>query len=133
MAINKNELRLGNYLMYQGLYPVYVDSIGDYGFTCRGDEVFPPDNFDIEPIPLTEELVLSHGFVKDDDVYVNHRIVIYKNRLLGTDEFDGFYCELQMRHPFETNFVHLQYFHQLQNLYFMLVGNELLIGELEKI
>jgi len=129
MAINRNELRLGNCLNYQN-YTVRVDSISrNYGFTCIGDEVFPPDNFDIEPIPLTEELLLKFGFVKDGPYYVNHKISISKNMIRdGSGNFNGFYCSLQFRDAFEKHYIQLLYFHQLQNLYFLLTGTELVLS-----
>lgn len=71
----------------------------------------------INPIPLTEEILLKFGFLKDGNVYRN----ILKNRLY-----------VDMTNPIAIYFgnyngilVMLDYAHQLQNIYFSLTNTEL--------
>lgn len=66
----------------------------------------------IQPIPLTEEILLKFGFLKDDNFYHLNNIWIsnfYEN-YFSLDGFD------------ETK---IEFVHQLQNLYFALTGEEL--------
>lgn len=135
MAIKINEFRMGNYAnySYQGTDVIFYGyNYSDGCFTDFSSIPIEPDELDA--ILLTEELLLRHGFVKDGPYYVNHKISITKNMIRdGSGNFNGFYCTLQCRDAFEKHYIHLMYFHQIQNLYFLLTGTELVLSGSEKI
>ena len=78
------------------------------------------DKWQAKPIPLNEEWLVKFGFETDNIEWWNGiiSIGIYKDGL--------FYCptgEISLRIGKE-----IQYLHQLQNLYFTLIGEELIIN-----
>lgn len=127
------ELRIGNYVEYNGCtgivsaihspMPCEDEHFNDIGIvelilggivTVRIDE--------IKPIPLTEELLLKFGFelrckTEEGVIYgIGNTTLIYCH----TDDNDfGFF--LNGYH----NDVYIRLFHQLQNLYYSLTGQEL--------
>jgi len=74
----------------------------------------------IVPIPLTEEWLLKLGFKNE------HNPIYFS--------IDGFYIEYKndefTTEVGECSYLVLEYVHQLQNLYFALTGEELVINEL---
>ncbi|MEG2063510.1 MAG: hypothetical protein RRY23_00065 [Alistipes sp.] len=72
----------------------------------------------VEPIPITEELLLKCGFVKADGFYYTCRCPF----TLWSDPFDGSYNALS-----GTDYIarEINYLQQLQNLYFILTNKEL--------
>lgn len=109
MAINANELRIGNYLTIIGITPIKIDAQRILSIS-NGDT-------DYKPIPITEEWLLKFGFVKSDHYsggYKWHNGMFYILELAK----DAFYCDY-------TLIFSVDYVHQLQNLYFALTGTEL--------
>lgn len=120
-----NELRIGNWVLNaSSKTPVQVDSICNKGISLFADccvtggelEVIYSFN-DLEPIPLTEEILEKCGFEKDEPKGW------YRKGFM--DLFDG--------NPFHyasgNNLCpDILYLHQLQNLYFALTGEELNIN-----
>ena len=102
-----SELRIGNYVYFE-------DRLLKFDFESGW-------NFDyIKPIPLTEEWLIKFGFETDNIEWWNGLISIgiYKDGL--------FYCptgEISLRIGKE-----IQYVNQLQNLYFALTGEELILN-----
>jgi hypothetical protein len=84
----------------------------------------------IEPIPLTEEWLLKFGFVIGSlkNCYFKAwgkngvESIVYEYHYKG-----GFEYELGT-HTFKV----IEYVHQLQNLYFALTGNELIIKDIDQ-
>lgn len=138
MAIKESELRLENLINYNG-EPMPIFSIDrgcrsfytindiqinrNTGCTIKGGE----DVFN--PIPLTEKWLLSLGFIDPSGGYratgaeVVYEITAKEKKI-----------ELWMRWPDAWGFSNwnkceIKYVHQLQNLYFSLVGEELQIKE----
>lgn len=73
---------------------------------------------EISPIPLTEEWLLSFGFVESQDI----------DTIFGLKLNDFWYInEFQIRNKFNAILleVELKYVHQLQNLYFALTRTHL--------
>lgn len=116
-----NELRIGNYLLNDVVFqvnPITLTMIIDKTW-----EFF-------QPIPLTEEWLLKFGFAHQ-----------YKNEI-GQDFFEcvidsefKLYVNLnRMNISISKKYVgnvyskKIQYVHQLQNLYFAMTGEELIIG-----
>jgi len=71
----------------------------------------------LEPIPLTEEWLLKFGFESNpyEDRYEKGEIYVECNKTKG-------FTELWL-----SGFPHIKHVHQLQNLYFALTGEELII------
>jgi len=128
--MKSQEVRLGNYYFYH-IVDKY-DERGEYDEVCQIDaEDFRIlENFDCpeyKPIPLTEEWLLKFGFEK----------FIGNNILWGLADFCvGWYgnkfatwiIRMQQENN-EMNFhSQIKYVHQLQNLYFALTGEELIVS-----
>jgi hypothetical protein len=126
--INANELRRGNYV-YSTTHKVFTKVI-----RIDIDSEFQ----NIEPIPLTEEILLKCGFEKinvfDCRVFdwVKDKII-----LTGLDEYE--YQTLNEPYSLAFNFgdiskkeehgqIEIKYLHELQNLYFDLTKTELEIN-----
>jgi hypothetical protein len=116
-----NELRIGNYILLQGVTkPTQVWIIDTTEQSTRTKA---------SPIPLTEEWLLKFGFeIKLDNFNWNAGIGIneigdFKLALRHTDNFGWFY---------KSRCTPIKYVHQLQNLYFALTGEELTYGGCEQ-
>ena len=78
------------------------------------------NNYDIKPIPITEEWLLKFGFIKDMawtysiELINNNRLVYY----LGEKGWS-------IGHKNYSDFTNLIYIHEVQNLYFAITGTEL--------
>lgn len=141
-----NELRLGNWiktaLSKDRGKPYQVVALRDNEVsTDKAEFQFNPiwtDLHYIKPIKLSEEWLLKFGFVdmikNEEDTYTlrfyypfyNSDFSIVKTEF--KDKRDSFYC-LADNIKIHTE---LEYVHQLQNLYFALMGKELEIQELKK-
>lgn len=119
--MDPKELRLGNYILRNGeLFAVEI---------IHGAQLYRH----FSPIPLTEEWLLKFGFIKKVNngseylrYYWDGDIMIY----VGEDTnamYLGDYDEYHDCKPFGLNEQKIQYVHQLQNLNFLLTGNELTI------
>ena len=110
-----NQLRIGNLVLnsWEGNnVEVTIDTLMSLESTGS--------NSKYKPIPLTEEWLLKFGF-KKSNVYCfgNHKLII--ESLMG----DRHSCRYRVN-PDESIWIsELHYVHQLQNLYFSLVGEEL--------
>ncbi len=86
------------------------------GITIRGWQ----DGPEINPIPLTKELVLKCGFEEEFGG------IIYYNRNRGIEfNFSNGWCMASIG---EYEITSVKYLHQLQNLYFALTGEDLEIN-----
>lgn len=123
--LKETELRIGNIVNYKN-ENVIVDRISTIGINSEyGETLYMSE--EIEPIPITEDILLKCGFIevfgvkkeykikinKKEDILVYNLIV--EETSIWTD-YGGFYLDNQ-----------INYIHQLQNLYFALTGNELTI------
>jgi len=113
-----NELRIGNYVEGESgyVYPFelsdFYDWYNDHNSHLYGDSV--------KPIPITEEWLLKFGFVPHPP---------------DTDSFYPYYWRKTIRINYKENkwyiahhAVYIHYVHELQNLYFALIGEELIIN-----
>jgi len=124
MVLQAEELRIGNWVTVprrkdNEFYDksVQLGAIGKNTFGILEDGkslVAIKDN--LSPILITEDILLSSGFVKKIDgtwiVYINGWIALWK---LESDD----------RFQVEDTYTDIYYVHQLQNLYFALTGEEL--------
>lgn len=110
--INKNELRINNYVktVYDELGYIKINEILDS--VVNSDKTKGISYSSLNPIKLTEEILLKCGFKfkKGYFIYEMFNIVNIDN---------VFYCN--------SNGIYISNLHQLQNLYFALTGEELTI------
>ena len=123
-----NELRIGNIICSKGtdetgiyiIEVIYKDyCLGKYEkITHRVRQCFDG----MKGIPLAEEWMLKFGFERFENEYYHS----YKEVEICV-QFDPFSVGLCRRNDwaFLDRYEHIQYVHQLQNLYFALTGNEL--------
>lgn len=125
--INANELRVGNVLLRKNKFdgkPRITRLIGMMIFQAERE----PEEF--EPIILTPEIFYNCGFSPDSNGWklkISESLFLWWGnleqtiRLCSTDV--DWSCPVYLKAPI----YHFQYLHQLQNLYFALVGEELTI------
>jgi hypothetical protein len=128
-----SDLRIGNYLLFvnklQEVSSIHSDNTIRLRKTkndnCHG--CYSVDSIAINPIPLTEELLLTFGFeyhsfdknyvIKNKDGYCN-----------SIKKYDGEWCYNNDISDANCYFIReLKYIHQLQNLYYALNEEELTI------
>lgn len=116
--IQANELRIGNWVYntyvkgYMEVYPMMIHQL--YKIETEGKYS------NIEPILLTEEILLKAGFEdKEYTMELNSISFSWGSRIIATKKRQSWKCD---------NYEHIQYLHQLQNLIFALTGNELEIN-----
>ncbi len=108
--IKIEELQIGNWVLEDGEY-VLVEKL-EYDGQIN-------NNFDFEPIPLTEEILLKCGFE-----YEGNSLLI--NIQGGEISYEYGCIYLGMGHYYqESNQLEIKHLHQLQNLYFALTVEEL--------
>lgn len=126
-----NELRIGNWVNVpvKEQSPFRIDAFEHLSDKFIKVAMFHPEygesvhpltwyGGDLEPIPLTEEILLKCGFEEDANLFHNN-IALYKNGVGGFN-YNANYFE-------HDNLISVDYLHQLQNLYFALTGEELKI------
>lgn len=124
-----NELRLGNWIYFTEDNDVFVMEIGRTEVTCGyfKDSVGfsrPYDHKSILPIPITEEWLERFGLEKVDEDYeiaINDGVIMSVGNNFTNNSF---HVQLGMGSDW-TNFIFIEYVHELQNLYFALTGEEL--------
>lgn len=120
--MKSTELRVGNLVLHnKQIFEIYdIISTQDSVIIGQGDdtgglqEVFISE---IEPIQLTEDILLKCEFEKDDCFYHLNGIWI-----------SNFYEDYYSLDGFEESII--KFLHQLQNLYFSLTGQELYVTNL---
>ncbi len=116
--IKANELRIGNcvFALFNSctIKEVFENGISiEFKSGKRDIEVFDH----IKPIPLTPEILESCGFKCNKD------FGIYSIPNLSLDT-DFYYVHIDYEGTHDR-IIHITYLHQLQNLYFALIGKEL--------
>lgn len=135
--IKANDLRLGNALHYQssdGSISVCILDLDGLKFAIESPSKF---NMHYSPINLTEEILILLGFSNEDynagymgiDFKSGNMIldfVLCKPKSKG-DWNDCFTYDLEFH-----RFVSVEYVHELQNLYYVITGNELPLQKLNQ-
>jgi hypothetical protein len=126
------ELRVGNTIWRPCCYDEVVE--------IRENGIIGLDNLrglisygEIEPIPITEELLLKIGFKKGQgNGYVSYEINPYDGHIIevafyisGIDVFIRFICG-------KCHLRSIKYFHELQNIIRVITGKELTIKDIEQ-
>lgn len=122
-----NELRLGNLVtatltneIYEiGIWALRVIEDGNY------QNSYDTETKVYEPIPLTEEWLLKFGFNKEPDKSFTKRdIAIFLDKRFSSNLFMQ---ENQGDFTWFSYECKIEYVHQVQNLYFALTGEELIL------
>jgi hypothetical protein len=128
------ELRIGNLVCYNGKV-VKVEQVTKrkIGYHTKPNETRM--NYarlcEIEPIPITEELLLKTGFLLPEhkEFYVMCRINGKDNSIRLTRYFNLWNAEIFASHPEVVMLEHtikgLRFVHELQNAYYLVTGKEL--------
>jgi hypothetical protein len=112
--MDAKELRIGNHILNDG----FADEI-HHGYEI--DDAI----HQFEPIPITEEWLLKYGFEHDQDQEIwNHENICIS--YISDYPMRGF--KLYANHEYEIG-APFKYVHQLQNLYFALTNQELIIEQ----
>lgn len=141
--IKAEELKINNWFEYDGEY-YQVNSINepklketDYRVSFRNNSKTKPV-YCLHPIPLTEEILIKCGFGKVNithrdnsvsyGVFKKYPILIEENKLYENED-KYTVSRFAPSEINETNYLlHMDYIHQLQNIYFALTGEELKIN-----
>ena len=122
---NLKELRIGNYVEVNGEISK-IEGVIKYGIYYAFGYCPNQDNW-IKPIELTEEWLLKFGFEKEDFYFFKQ--YEWNNWGMRLNIFDGSWVVF---HGFANQFSELtviKFVNQLQNLYFALTGEELIIKD----
>ena len=130
--IDIKQLRLENYVMCEQTTHVVTGLQGGLVWSrwMNGTEPYICSPKSLDPIPLTEEILLKCGF-KKDNYKKGHIGIDYKSGEMTFDfvlEEPGFMGEWDKYYTFELpnhRFVNMKYLHSLQNLFFVITGKEL--------
>ena len=123
-----SELRIGDwYNSVKFNVPVRCELVDLYELCVKSDGAYndPPIEEMFEPISLTEEWLLKFGFDQDK---ITKIIIIYETEFWDIKWVDGMIFMFNYNYmPLSDSLKHIQYVHQLQNLYFALTEKELTI------
>jgi hypothetical protein len=115
-----NELRLGNIVKFSYLQGTIL-TIKDNVCEVIADTIIAKlDYDDIEPITLTEEWLLKFGF--KTSAWDNHSTY---RKMIGNNDYTIVFDEYSNTMIGDIMIKEIKYVHQLQNLYFALIGEEL--------
>jgi len=130
MGLQANELRISNWINTDFGY-AQIDSICEVSVSTKnklGSWLLK----EIEPIELTPEILEACGFEKSDNkawyASLDKEFDLYEvNGFEFINADDGkFYLWISTNDPYNNFFwTEIKYMHQLQNLYFDLIGKEL--------
>lgn len=132
------ELRIGNWVMDRRGNEFQIDhwetrnkvSAKSNATMCMGVlmETHPLTEYVdyLKPIPLTEEWLLKFGFEKQDN---NWKTLNLNFATIGWERLAGITLSFEMESIYLP---HIEYVHQLQNLYFALTNEELKLQNNEK-
>jgi hypothetical protein len=121
--MESTELRIGNIVVHEPTIDDWEEIIVKPGTIIQCE--ISPDSY--EPVLLTNEWLLKLGFSVRDDKYAHKNLprpgaYLYINH-------NGTGIAIENEEGFELCYsVELHYVHQLQNLYFVLTGEELTIS-----
>lgn len=115
--INRKDLRIGNFVELNGeIKPVEAigyDKISVIGRYWLDDQ--------LNPIPLTEEILIKCGFEKEETIYY---FPLELSKFYIRNPYKGSNIWRIKTDP-ENTIAEVCFLHQLQNLYFALTGQEL--------
>lgn len=110
-----NELRIGNFINYLGkIIECNINTIYAFSTITQPSKIYLP-------IPVTEEWLLKFAFINNGFCYElkDFKILIHANKDF---QFTVIYKDLDICG-------NIKYIHKLQNLYFALTGEELVVSD----
>lgn len=131
--LKSNEIRIGNYVLANNKVETIYGISEDYPFLDTTEYGFGAIDWrDIKPIELTEDWFVRFGFKKVNEYYhIPCLDIDYCFKYADFRDDYGFYIQYTDS-PFAEDdgkyypvSFRIKYVHQLQNLYFALVGEEL--------
>ncbi len=149
--IRSTELRIGNWVNLNEDGPLVPSQIEFIGFNVNGfngysahfkgrsctlEDHLNDGIIDVTPIPLTEEWLLKFGFEKQekgysigisDYGYVIEYLDWREDWTFGIEYYDPVNDD-ELGKVYNFNGLGLKYVHQLQNLYYLLTGEELTLN-----
>lgn len=122
--IEPNSLRIGNLVRGpKGIEKVW-DVMCDMVNTDKGERLYE----DLEPLPITDEILLEMGFEEDDSNFWFDMETHHLELRLSSDYYYPIYVQdAEMSHEDEQRVClnRVKFIHELQNLFFVLTGKEL--------
>lgn len=116
--IQANSLRLGNWVSFKGLWQGKVREISSSGvILIEGNDGFFDDE-NIQPIPLTEEILFKCGFSRGDKTPIDYWKILPHYNIGKFEIFHEIGYKINSNLPIES-------LHQIMNLYYSLTGQEL--------
>jgi len=134
--MNVKEFRMGNLLQYQGEEVTVVgfnleNNTDDHLVQIqRGKEKINVSFSLLKPVLLTSAWMSKLGFKES---YRSESRIRYDVPGIGKYDFDLSSQKLLEGFLYCGNYIHCQYLHQLQNIYFVLKGEELQMHSTEKL
>lgn len=121
--MKSTEIRIGNLVNFEGK-PYEIDSIAYVYPTLNTAEfgIGVVDWNNLEPIGLTEEWLLKFGFEKVGVNFEKDWMLLWRNLKTGTIDF-----VLNEPNSNKRKITQLRFVHQLQNLFYCLIGEELTV------
>jgi hypothetical protein len=137
MALSAQDLRIGNLVYYHIEDPMderkEYDKIGPIDHNDLRCLVTHEDNSEYRPIPLSEEWLRKFGFSDKEyqegfiGIDVNHmNFVLTKPNKMG--DFQEYFA-WEYKNDIWPKYNELKFIHELQNLFYCLTGEELVINE----
>ena len=137
--IQPQELRLGNYVLYNGMICVVSSIIeptptkdrfnNKYVISLWNNGSFNATIDEIEPIVITEEILFKCGFLKDENEI--YHIDIFTHYLELMNSMECYYpiyiqkAQMSSENEQRIGLNNLEFVNQLQNLFYSLTGEEL--------
>ena len=116
-----NELRFKNIVLFNGnIIEIGITQMCNFSFWEKHEQELHPTMW--QPIPLTEEWLLKFGF-EEKSKSKNFYLGNFRFHISKPANYDGFiFCD-----GYDVITDRIKYVHQLQNLYFALIGEELIL------
>lgn len=133
--MNPKELRLGNLVETYTVWliddKVSEPAIGTKEIDLKDLEIMQSSLATYRGIPLTEEWLIKVGFIEKDLGEEPPYYIFEHQEINGFKvwEFNGEHWILELADQNAIPQNHFKYLHQLQNMYFALTGEELIIKE----
>ncbi len=133
-----NELRIGNWVQYDGI-PYQIESLTKVDAVVHSIDIFDFRNRSLEnaqPIELTEEVLLKIGFKKNKhndwwEYYPSREdevSILMRDKYTTIEYANLFHCPedvAEVNYDSRLEFPRRIYLHELQNAYYCLTNNEL--------
>lgn len=134
MAIDIKELRIGNHVLLDGekvkivtLDADHFDKYISIGVKNEQGDVWIVSPNDIQPIPITEELLTELGFEKDNDLHFDYA-KRFENKLsffITLHDNGGLRIEVWDNHIHKGNMI-CRFLHEMESFIYLTTNKELI-------